>query len=324
LSAASNYGASFVPKEAPFITSKKCGVYTHDVQDGEFYDAQELDTASELTYNIDTSVDTLQAHAHQQRAQPKSSSVMLGLPTSRMTRDKWFKLTPEARQIWDQLDDHSKAVILAPAEWPNSNFKCKVNLHEISAYDYLLANQHSSSDCKPLEPDTTTDTVVSDSLPPEDTSQALINAAKQTKPSQNPDDICRVLSSTMAWPPPSAPQKPDEMVINGKTYQQVNIHNTYSVSASCSSATQLLVDHGANGGIGGSDVRIIYKTHHSVDVQGINNHQMTDIPIATVGGVINTQHDEVIAIMHQYAYTGIGTSIHSSVQLEWYKNDVND
>jgi len=61
-----------------------------------------------------------------------------------------------------------------------------------------------------------------------------------------------------------------------------------------------------------------------MDVQGINNCQMTDIPIATVGGVINTQHGEVIAIMHQYAYTGLGTSIHSSAQLEWYKNDVND
>jgi len=51
---------------------------------------------------------------------------------------------------------------------------------------------------------------------------------------------------------------------------------------------------------------------------------MVDIPIATVGGVINTQRGEVIAILHQYAYTGVGTSIHSPAQLEWYKNDVND
>ena len=36
------------------------------------------------------------------------------------------------------------------------------------------------------------------------------------------------------------------------------------------------------------------------------------------------QHGEVIAIMHQYAYTGKGHSIHSSAQLEWFKNDVND
>jgi len=123
--------------------------------------------------------------------------------------------------------------------------------------------------------------------------------------------------------PPSTP-KSDEVVINGKVYWQVNVHCTYSVSSSCSSATQSLVDRGANGGIGGSDVWVIYKTHSSIDVQGINNHQMTNIPIATVGGVINMQCGDVIAIMHQYAYTGLGTSIHSSAQLEWYKNDVND
>ncbi len=105
------------------------------------------------------------------------------------------------------------------------------------------------------------------SHPPEDTAdtnQVLVNAAKQAKSTQNPANICWVLSNTMAQPP-SAPNKSDEVVINGKIYQQVNIHNTYSVSASCSSATQSLVDHGANGGIGGSDVQIIYKTHHSMD-----------------------------------------------------------
>jgi len=107
------------------------------------------------------------------------------------TRDKWFSLTPEAQQIWDQLDDHSKAVTLAPAKWQNST-KHKVNLHEISAYDYLLINKHSCSDCNPLEPDTMTDTVVGDSLPPEDTgdtSKVLINSAKQIKSTQNPADI---------------------------------------------------------------------------------------------------------------------------------------
>jgi len=57
-------------------------------------------------------------------------------------------------------------VILAPAERKNSNVKYKVNLHEISAYDYLLANLHSSSDHNPLEPDTLTDTVVGKPLPP--------------------------------------------------------------------------------------------------------------------------------------------------------------
>ena len=49
-----------------------------------------------------------------------------------------------------------------------------------------------------------------------------------------------------------------------------------------------------------------------------------DIPIVTAGGVVNTQRGPAIAIMHQYAYTGKGKTIHSCGQLEWYKNDVND
>ncbi len=34
-----------------------------------------------------------------------------------------------------------------------------------------------------------------------------------------------------------------------------------------------------------------------------------------------TQHGPVVAILHQYAYTGQGKTIDSSGQLEWYKND---
>ncbi len=61
-----------------------------------------------------------------------------------------------------------------------------------------------------------------------------------------------------------------------------------------------------------------------VNVRGIDNPQITNIPIVTAGGVIKTQHGPAIAILHQYAYTGQGKTIHSSGQLEWYKNDVND
>jgi hypothetical protein len=49
-----------------------------------------------------------------------------------------------------------------------------------------------------------------------------------------------------------------------------------------------------------------------------------DVPIGTVGAVVNTQRGEVIAILHQYAYTGKGGTIHSSSQLEWCGNDIND
>jgi hypothetical protein len=86
----------------------------------------------------------------------------------------------------------------------------------------------------------------------------------------------------------------------------------------------LLVDHGANGGVAGEDVHVIFKALRSVDIQGLANHQVSNIPIVTAGGVVKSQLGDVIAIMHQYAYIGRGCTIHSSAQLEWYQNDVND
>jgi len=121
------------------------------------------------------------------------------------------------------------------------------------------------------------------------------------------------------------PPKDEGIVINGKRYHQVYTHCVlYSTSSHKSHKPGSLVDRGANGGIAGNDICIIEKSDQMVDVHGINNHQITDIPIMTTGGVITTQHGPVVAILHQYAYTGQGKTIHSSGQLEWYKNDVND
>jgi hypothetical protein len=118
-----------------------------------------------------------------------------------------------------------------------------------------------------------------------------------------------------------------------------------------------LIDRGANGGVAGDDVCIIFRTsrtvdikgidnHHvndigigtvagddvciifctswTADIKGIDNHHVNDIGIGTVGSVVNTQHGLVIAIMQRYALLGTRASIHSPCQFEWYKNDVND
>jgi hypothetical protein len=76
--------------------------------------------------------------------------------------------------------------------------------------------------------------------------------------------------------------------------------------------------------LAGADVRVIFVTCQHVDVHGIHDHQIVRVPIVSAGGVISTQRGPVIAIMHQYAYTEKGATIHSCSQLEWYKNDVND
>ncbi len=102
---------------------------------------------------------------------------------------------------------------------------------------------------------------------------------------------------------------------------------TYNISAhTCSTDLGSLVDCGANGGVAGADVRVISPNDdgRTVHVNGIDDHQITDLPIATYGGVVQSQRGEVIVILHQYAYHGKGKTIHSSGQLEWYKSDVND
>ncbi len=85
-----------------------------------------------------------------------------------------------------------------------------------------------------------------------------------------------------------------------------------------------LVDRGANGGVARTNVRLIFVTGRQVDVLGLDKHHIVDIPIVTAGGVMDTKRGPVVAIMHQYVYTGKGTTIHSCGQLEWYNNGIND
>jgi hypothetical protein len=120
------------------------------------------------------------------------------------------------------------------------------------------------------------------------------------------------------------PNKPS-VTINGVEYVAKLNDVMYQVSNHKQTTLPLaIIDRGANGGVSGSDTWLIDKSLCSVHIQGIDNHMIKYIPIGTVGAVVNTQRGEVIAIMHQYAYTGKGGTIHSSSQLEWCGNDVND
>jgi hypothetical protein len=100
----------------------------------------------------------------------------------------------------------------------------------------------------------------------------------------------------------------------------------YNVSQASRRKQGSLIDRGANGGIAGSDTRVVLRhPHRTVDIRGIDNHEITSIPVVTAGAVVRSQRGPVIAIFHQYAYhPQQGGSIHSSCQLEAFSNDVND
>ena len=90
------------------------------------------------------------------------------------------------------------------------------------------------------------------------------------------------------------------------------------------SKQRVLVDRGANGGLADSDVRVITVSSREVDVQGIDNHQLTNIPIVTAASVVETQKGPIVLILNQYAHVKHGKTIHSSAQMEANGVEVDD
>jgi len=95
-------------------------------------------------------------------------------------------------------------------------------MHEICAYDYIMANLHLSmentDDGNPIHAQSEP---FPDPASPENFSasdQVLINAAKQSKSITNLADIWHVLSNKSKPSANSAPKSSKEIVINGKTY----------------------------------------------------------------------------------------------------------
>ena len=108
------------------------------------------------------------------------------------------------------------------------------------------------------------------------------------------------------------------------TYNVENHTITYTITSINRDNHYSLVDRGANGGESGDDMCIINRTNKTVSIQGVYQHQLNNIPIVTVGGIMETLDGPMIGIFHQYAYVGRGNSIHSSSQLENHKNYVDE
>ena len=87
---------------------------------------------------------------------------------------------------------------------------------------------------------------------------------------------------------------------------------------------QSFVDRGANDGLAGSDVRVLNTSPRQCIVIGINNHEIPGLDIVQCAALVNTNHGIVNLIMNEYAYYGKGHTIHSSGQIEWHTNTVDD
>ena len=85
-----------------------------------------------------------------------------------------------------------------------------------------------------------------------------------------------------------------------------------------------LVDRGANGGFAGSDMRNFSRSSRKSTVTGIDSHELQGPDVVQYAALVETNHGIVNLIMNEYACYGIGHTIHSSGQIEWFRNSVND
>ena len=101
--------------------------------------------------------------------------------------------------------------------------------------------------------------------------------------------------------------------------RSINHHFTYHIAQASQAKHGSLVDRGANGGLAGSDVRILSRSSRKCTVTGIDSHELQGLDVVQCAALVETNHGIVNLIMNEYACYGKGHTIHSSGQIEWFK-----
>ena len=103
----------------------------------------------------------------------------------------------------------------------------------------------------------------------------------------------------------------------------MNHHYTYHVAQASQAKHGSLVDRGANGGLAGSDVRILSGSSRKCTVTGIDSHELQGLDVVQCAALVDTNHCIVNLIMNEYACYCKRHTIHSSGQIEWFKNSAD-
>ena len=98
---------------------------------------------------------------------------------------------------------------------------------------------------------------------------------------------------------------------------KIQTHQRY-VFARVNQSNHQLIDRGANGGLAGSDMRVIHTTPRKINIVGIDDHELTGLNVVTAATLLDTQKGPIIGVFHEYAHLGKGRSIHAAGQMEWF------
>ena len=112
-------------------------------------------------------------------------------------------------------------------------------------------------------------------------------------------------------------------VLSVKRSSQIQVCHHY-LFQHANHTNQQMVDHGANEGLAGPDMRGIHRTYRKIKIQDIDNHEVADLDVVTAATLLNTPQGKVTGIFNEYAYLWKGSSIHSSGQLEWLQTHVHE
>ena len=132
------------------------------------------------------------------------------------------------------------------------------------------------------------------------------------------EDLDQALQAYQAYQVPC----PQDSTITPE--RSINHHFTYHVAQVSQAKHGSLVDRGPNGGLAGSDVRILSRSSRKCTVTGIDSHELQGLDVVQCAGLVETNHGIVNLIMNEYACCGKGHTFHSSGQIEWIKNSVDD
>jgi hypothetical protein len=334
LSAAQNHDA----KISLTTRSQNRHANAHSLFPTESYDEEQ--------YDIDTSIDTIWVNAH--------NTVLAHYGNgTRVSDDVWSKLPQDSRNIWMSLPIDDRKLILGASDsvssitetssstpsrsglgrrhrtFARNRDKCKVMF-----MDQQSENATTSTE---LTTDSTDDDLVNNIMGQFDvdfdTLCVYVAEHKQEELKGEGKHPHHRLEKQMANPvvaPPGDVQRllGDKVKTIGGTPYEKMADCVYRVSTNNhSEVTGALIDQGANEGIAGNDCQVLEvnnQPHQYVNIEGIDGHVMEWRRLITAGAVTHSNCGPVILIMHQYAHSGKGHSIHSSPQLEWNIVDVDN
>ena len=82
--------------------------------------------------------------------------------------------------------------------------------------------------------------------------------------------------------------------------RSINHHFTYHIAQASQAKHGSLVDRGANGGLAGSDVRILSRSSRKCTVTGIDSHELQGLDVVQCAALVETNHGIVNLIMNKY------------------------